>query len=35
MSLTDLWQKSRDQLVNKQVHQIIAFAGEGKRGHFA
>lgn len=30
MSLTDLWQNSRDQLLNKQLHQIIAFAGEGK-----
>jgi hypothetical protein len=30
MSLTELWKKSRDQFENKQVHQIIAFAGEGK-----
>jgi hypothetical protein len=30
MSLTNLWQNSRDQLLNKQLHQIIAFAGEGK-----
>ncbi len=30
MSLTELWKNSRDQFENKQVHQIIAFAGEGK-----
>jgi hypothetical protein len=30
MSLTDIWKKSREQLDGKQVHQIIAFAGEGK-----
>jgi len=30
MSLTDLWQNSREQLLNKQLYQIIAFAGEGK-----
>jgi hypothetical protein len=30
MSLTDIWKKSREQLASKQVHQIIAFAGEGK-----
>jgi hypothetical protein len=30
MSLTDIWKKSREQLTGKQVHQIIAFAGEGK-----
>jgi hypothetical protein len=30
MSLTELWLKSRNQLDEKQVHQIIAFAGDGK-----
>lgn len=30
MSLTELWKNSREQFENKQVHQIIAFAGEGK-----
>lgn len=30
MSLTELWKNSRDQFENKQVHQIIAFAGESK-----
>jgi hypothetical protein len=30
MSLTQLWKNSRDQFENKQLHQIIAFAGEGK-----
>ena len=30
MSLTDLWEKSRDQLEDKHVQQIIAFAGEGQ-----
>jgi len=30
MSLTELWKNSREQFENKQVQQIIAFAGEGK-----
>lgn len=30
MSLTDLWNRSRSQLEGKQIHQIIAFAGDGK-----
>ena len=30
MSLTELWKTSRDQFLNKQVQQVIAFAGEGK-----
>lgn len=30
MSLSELWKNSRDQLINKQVQQVIAFAGEGK-----
>jgi hypothetical protein len=30
MSLTELWNNSRDQFLNKQVQQVIAFAGEGK-----
>jgi hypothetical protein len=30
MSLTDLWLRSQNQLENKQIHQIIAFAGDGK-----
>ncbi|MCP4685975.1 MAG: hypothetical protein GY867_11115 [bacterium] len=30
MGLTELWQTSRDQFQEKQVHQIIAFAGGGK-----
>jgi hypothetical protein len=30
MALLDLWTKSRDQLQDKQVHQLIAFAGAGK-----
>lgn len=30
MSLTDLWKRQREQLADKQVHQIITFAGEGK-----
>lgn len=30
MALTDLWNKSRDQLKDKRVGQVIAFAGSGK-----
>lgn len=30
MALVDLWGSSQDQLSNKQVQQIIAFAGDGK-----
>lgn len=30
MALTDLWLSSPDQLRDKQVHQIIAFAGDGR-----
>lgn len=30
MALLDLWTKSADQLQDKQVHQLIAFAGGGK-----
>lgn len=30
MSLLELWKKSKNQLENKKVHQIIGFAGEGK-----
>ncbi len=30
MSLSDLWLTSRAQLEDKQVHQIIAFAGTGQ-----
>jgi hypothetical protein len=30
MALLDLWHKNPDQLKDKQVHQLIAFAGEGK-----
>jgi hypothetical protein len=30
MSLTDLWMKNRSQLEDKQIHQIIAFAGDGR-----
>lgn len=30
MSLTELWLNSRNQLDEKQIHQIIAFAGDGK-----
>jgi len=30
MALTDLWNKSRDQLNDKRVGQVIAFAGSGK-----
>lgn len=30
MPLTDLWQSSPDQLRDKHVHQIIAFAGDGR-----
>jgi len=30
MALLDLWTKSPDQLENKQVHQLIAFAGGGR-----
>lgn len=29
MSLTDLWEDSREQLKDKHVQQIIAFAGDG------
>lgn len=30
MSLAELWTSSRDEIENKQVHQIIAFAGTGQ-----
>lgn len=30
MPLLDLWAKTPDQLEDKQVHQLIAFAGKGK-----
>lgn len=30
MALTDLWQTSPDQLRGKHIHQIIAFAGDGR-----
>ena len=30
MALLDLWKKSPDQLKDKQVHQLIGFAGSGK-----
>lgn len=30
MGLTDLWKSSRSQLEDKQIQQIIAFAGSGK-----
>ena len=30
MPLLDLWAKSPDQLEDKQIHQLIAFAGSGK-----
>lgn len=30
MALTDLWNTSPEQLRDKQVHQVIAFAGSGK-----
>ena len=30
MSLIDLWKNSRTQLEDKQVKQIIAFAGDGR-----
>ncbi len=30
MALIDLWTKSPDQLRDKQIHQVIAFAGSGK-----
>ena len=30
MPLLDIWTKSPDQLHDKQVHQLIAFAGGGK-----
>lgn len=30
MPLLDLWTKSPDQLEDKQIHQLIAFAGNGK-----
>lgn len=30
MSLLDLWSKSPDQLGDKKIHQLIAFAGKGK-----
>ncbi len=32
MALTDLWQQDRKQLLDKRVHQIIAFAGNGRLG---
>lgn len=32
MSLTDLWNQDRTQLLNKRVQQIIAFAGNGQLG---
>lgn len=30
MALIDLWNKDRQQLANKQIQQVIAFAGDGK-----
>ena len=30
MALVDLWMESRDQILGKQVQQIIVFAGEGR-----
>ncbi len=30
MALLDLWKKSPDQLKDKQIHQLIGFAGSGK-----
>lgn len=30
MALTELWANSKEQLIEKQVHQVIAFAGTGK-----
>lgn len=30
MSLLDLWKKTPDQLIDKQVNQVISFAGGGK-----
>jgi hypothetical protein len=30
MALVDLWTSSQDQLRQKHVQQIIAFAGDGK-----
>jgi len=30
MALVDLWMSSQDQLRQKHVQQIIAFAGDGK-----
>lgn len=30
MALLDLWNKTPDQLKDKQVQQLIAFAGAGK-----
>lgn len=30
MSLVDLWQSSREQIADKQVQQLIAFAGDGQ-----
>jgi hypothetical protein len=30
MSLTDLWEKSKPELQDKNVQQIISFAGNGK-----
>ena len=29
MALTDLWEKSKQQLENKHVQQIVSFAGDG------
>jgi hypothetical protein len=30
MGLSELWSTSREQLIDKRVHQIIAFAGDGQ-----
>ena len=30
MALTDLWMSAREQIEDKQIHQIIAFAGSGR-----
>jgi hypothetical protein len=32
MSLNDLWNRSRSQIEDKQIQQVIAFAGDGKLG---
>jgi len=32
MALIDLWQKDREQLAEKHIQQVIAFAGDGKLG---